>query len=304
MLSVRVSSARWPTGTRRLLPGLRGRRCRVLVRGDHRGADLQDVESPSPFQRFSALVKGVHMHIKGSPLGGVRKITPLTHGQIMRTVESMYVGGFGMMQVRTPVRSGGADRGGDHAATPSLGPFRLCSRRVVSHWRWHKPNLSLQARVVFALTAIAGLRTPFFQYWRWQDVELIKVPMLRGEVMEATDGVLHDRDTQVWPRRLDERACSHPLSSLQPMPIECCVLGCVACSCCLIAPPRHPPWRVMTGVDCADGLCICQPSRRQQVPEPVRDTGTGARPDGAACLALHAGRRQPPRAAGAGDGRL
>lgn len=41
------------------------------------------------------------MYIKASPLGGVRKITPLTQGQIIRTVESMYVGGFGMMQVRS-----------------------------------------------------------------------------------------------------------------------------------------------------------------------------------------------------------
>lgn len=52
--------------------------------------------------------------------------------------------------------------------------------------------------MVFALTAIAGLRTTFFQYWRWEDVELIKVPMLQGEVKDATEEVLHNSDTQVW----------------------------------------------------------------------------------------------------------
>lgn len=55
----------------------------------------------------------------------------------------------------------------------------------------------LQARVVFALTALAGLRTTFFQYWRWRDVELVKVPMLRGQVREATEEVVHDDDTLV-----------------------------------------------------------------------------------------------------------
>lgn len=64
-------------------------------------AAVQVVEFPSPFKRFKALVRSVLMYIKASPLGGVRKITPLTQGQIIRTVESMYVGGFGMMQVRS-----------------------------------------------------------------------------------------------------------------------------------------------------------------------------------------------------------
>ena len=52
-----------------------------------------------PFTRFKHLVKAVHMYIKVSPLamGGVRKVTPLTEGQIRRTVESMCVGGFGML---------------------------------------------------------------------------------------------------------------------------------------------------------------------------------------------------------------
>lgn len=54
-------------------------------------AAVQVVEFPSPFKRFKALVRSVRMYIKASPLGGVRKITPLTQGQIIRTVESMYV---------------------------------------------------------------------------------------------------------------------------------------------------------------------------------------------------------------------
>lgn len=61
---------------------------------------MQVVDQPSPFQRFLPIAKSIRMYIKASPLGSTRKITPLTQGQFMRAVESMYVGGFGMMQVR------------------------------------------------------------------------------------------------------------------------------------------------------------------------------------------------------------
>lgn len=43
----------------------------------------------------------------------------------------------------------------------------------------------MHARLVFILTATLGLRTTFFQYWRWRDVEVIKVPMRDGKQVPA-----------------------------------------------------------------------------------------------------------------------
>ena len=103
-------------------------------------ACAQVVEDASPFQRYKSVVSGVAMFIKSSALSGVRKITPLSEGQIRRMVEGMYVGGFGMMQ----------------------------------------------ARVVLSLTAIAGVRSTFFQFWRWEDVHLQKVLLRDGEAVPAS----------------------------------------------------------------------------------------------------------------------
>ena len=113
------------------------------------------VEAASPFQRYKGVVKGVAMYIKSSGLGGTRKVTPLTEGQIRRTVEGMYVGGFAM----------------------------------------------LQARAVFALTAIVGVRSTFFQFWRWQDVFLQKVLLLDGEAVQASEENMARKDTTVRSSR-------------------------------------------------------------------------------------------------------
>lgn len=40
---------------------------------------------------------------------------------------------------------------------------------------------------MFALTATLGVRTTFFQYWRWADVEVIKVPMRDGQPIQASE---------------------------------------------------------------------------------------------------------------------
>ena len=59
-----------------------------------------DESQPGPFKRFAVFVKKVRMYIRGFPRGSVRKITALTPAQIQQTVESMFVGGFAMLQVR------------------------------------------------------------------------------------------------------------------------------------------------------------------------------------------------------------
>lgn len=62
---------------------------------------LQDVERPNPFVRFRRLVNKVTQMIKASPMGGTRKVTPLTAAQITNIVGNMHHGGFTMMQVRS-----------------------------------------------------------------------------------------------------------------------------------------------------------------------------------------------------------
>lgn len=122
------------------------------------------VEDASPFQRYKSVVSGVAMFIKSSALSGIRKITPLSEGQIRRMVEGMYVGGFGMMQ----------------------------------------------ARVVLSLTAIAGVRSTFFQFWRWEDVHLQKVLLRDGEAVPASVDNLSRGDCTVrtcGPRACRLRAC-------------------------------------------------------------------------------------------------
>lgn len=70
----------------------------------------------------------------------------------------------------------------------------------------------LQARAVFAISCTLGVRTPFFQFWQWQEVELLKVPMLNGKVVERLEGLpaddaaqlsvrsrLYTRSRRVWP---------------------------------------------------------------------------------------------------------
>lgn len=72
---------------------------RMLAR-DYQEACGHAASDLTPFDQYPGYVKKVRMYIKASPLGGVRKITPLTPGQIKRAVENMYVGGFSMLQVR------------------------------------------------------------------------------------------------------------------------------------------------------------------------------------------------------------
>lgn len=63
------------------------------------GAEL----TRSPFVRFHGFVEKVRQFIRKTPLGGVRKITPLTPGQIKSAVEHMFVGGLSMLQARVPL---------------------------------------------------------------------------------------------------------------------------------------------------------------------------------------------------------
>lgn len=53
----------------------------------------------------------------------------------------------------------------------------------------------VQARLVFAMTATLGVRTTFFQFWRWLDCEIVKVPMRNGEVVRDTDDISMDDPT-------------------------------------------------------------------------------------------------------------
>ena len=62
----------------------------------------------------------------------------------------------------------------------------------------HDRVAGVQARVVFALTAVAGVRTPFFQYLLWEEVMLVKTAQLNGEdVEDVTDAVLADPNLRV-----------------------------------------------------------------------------------------------------------
>ena len=47
----------------------------------------------------------------------------------------------------------------------------------------------MQARLVFAMTATLGVRTTFFQFWRWLDCEIVKVPMRNGEAVPDTEDI-------------------------------------------------------------------------------------------------------------------
>lgn len=49
--------------------------------------------------RFSKVVAKVRLKIKAFPLGAVRKVMPLTQGQIEGIVKRMFVRGFTMVQV-------------------------------------------------------------------------------------------------------------------------------------------------------------------------------------------------------------
>lgn len=58
----------------------------------------------------------------------------------------------------------------------------------------------LQARAVFAICCTLGVRTPFFQYWQWQEVELLKVPMVRHEVVADVEALSRDDRAQLSVR--------------------------------------------------------------------------------------------------------
>lgn len=56
---------------------------------------------------------------------------------------------------------------------------------------------AVQARLVFNLTATLGVRTIFFQYWRWAAVEVIKVPMRDGKPIQASEVREEDPEIKV-----------------------------------------------------------------------------------------------------------
>lgn len=53
---------------------------------------------------------------------------------------------------------------------------------------------------MFAIFCTLGVRTAFFQFWRWREVELLKVPMLRGDVVEDVEALSPDEEVKVSVR--------------------------------------------------------------------------------------------------------
>lgn len=93
-----------------------------------------------------------------------------------------------------------------------------------------------QARLVFAITAALGVRTTFFQFWRWLDCEVVKVPMRNGQPLPADEADPGDATIQACTRFL---ACMHAVCTaadrfapcmhavvLHPLPAPCMRMYC------------------------------------------------------------------------------
>lgn len=225
---------------------------RMLAR-DYQEACGHAASDLTPFDQYPGYVRKVRMYIKASPLGGVRKITPLTPGQIKRAVENMYVGGFSMLQVRAsaaaaaciqwvhmpPSRLRRRDRrlsgNGVRVKHANGGPTCAGGLRADAARSDDVPRRGhcvtrgcvLQARVVFGITAMAGVRTTFFQYWQWKATELVKVAMVNGDEVPADSGtpglkVLAGTNAPVPACRSPRIHCVHPCPLLA---VRACTLS-------------------------------------------------------------------------------